>query len=415
MEITIKPSRVAGTISAPTSKSYFQRAIAAALLAEGTSRIEYQNHCNDSQAAIRVAKNLGAQITDNSPYLDIIGGFRPSGNLLDCGESGLCLRMFSPIAALHSGLLKLHGSGSLLQRPQQIITHALPQFGVSVSSHNGFLPIEIVGPLKGRRARVDGSISSQLISGLLMALPLADTDSTLEITNLKSKRYVDMTLEVLTSFGIVIDKLGETNFFVAGNQTFQNCHYQVEGDWSAAAFWIVAGLINGHVVIEGLNPYSLQADAAIIDLMIRLQVNFEISAHKVNVRKSPIPAFAFDATDCPDLFPPLVALAIYANGVSKIKGADRLIFKESNRALCLQQEFGKLGIHLYLDGNSIVVHPGKINHGKVSSHNDHRITMALAVAALGADGAVTIQGIESVDKSYPGFWEVLQGFRKPVR
>ncbi|MCF8371223.1 MAG: 3-phosphoshikimate 1-carboxyvinyltransferase [Bacteroidales bacterium] len=407
MEITLHPSNISGFVEAPSSKSYFQRAIAAGLLAKGTTRIEYKNHCNDSQAALRVAKNLGAHITDNPPYLDIIGGFMPSGDLLDCGESGLCLRMFSPIAALHSGLLKLHGSGSLLQRPQQLITQALEQFGVLVSSQNGFLPIEIIGPLKGHRALLNGSVSSQVISGLLMALPVSGFDSLLEIENLKSKRYVDMTLEVLTAFGIEIDRQKENIFNIRGNQTYQNCHFEVEGDWSASAFWIVAALISGVMSIAGLNPYSLQADAAIINLMTKLPVKFEISTRKVIVKKSTIPAFTFDASNCPDLFPPIVALAIYADGISTIKGVDRLIYKESNRGLCLQQEFSKLGIRMNIEGNSMVVHPGKVRSGIVSSCNDHRIAMALAVAAMGAEGPVTIEGIESVDKSYPEFFEEL--------
>lgn len=407
MEITLHPSNISGLVEAPSSKSYFQRAIAAGLLAPGTTRIEYQNHCNDSRAAMQVAKKLGAHFTDNPPYLDVIGGFRPSGDLLDCGESGLCLRMFSPIASLYPGLIRLIGSGSLLKRPQQLIPDSLQQFGVLVSSNNGLLPIEIIGPLKGHEATVDGSLSSQVISGLLMALPLVDSDSHLHIENLKSKRYVDMTLEVLTAFGIQINRIDESNFHIPGKQNYQNCHYEVEGDWSASAFWIVAALIAGVMSIAGLNPYSLQADAAIINLMTKLPVKFEISTRKVIVKKSNIPAFTFDASNCPDLFPPLVALAIYADGISTIKGVDRLIHKESNRALSLQQEFGKLGIRMDIEGNSMLVHPGTIHSGTVSSHNDHRIAMALAVAALGADGPVTIEGIESVDKSYPGFFAEL--------
>ncbi|MEA3446794.1 MAG: 3-phosphoshikimate 1-carboxyvinyltransferase [Bacteroidota bacterium] len=412
METTINPSEIAGSIAAPSSKSYLQRAIAAALLTEGVSRIEYHNHCKDSLAAIDIAKKLGADILDNPPYINIKGGFNPGGRILNCDESGLCSRLFSPIAALCSTPLKLTGSGSLIKRPQNLIADSLVKFDVKIATNNDYLPIEICGPLQGKKAIVDGSISSQLISGLLMALPLVKSDSEIEIQNMKSKQYIDMTIEVLSAFGIRINQLSENSFHIPGNQKYRSCDYVVEGDWSAAAFWIIAALISGNLNITGLNVNSQQADAEIIKLLKSLNVDINISSKNIIIKKSPIPAFKFDATNCPDLFPPLVVLAAYANGVSTITGAKRLIYKESNRAKSLQQEFEKLGIKILIEGNTMLIYPGKIRSAIVSSHNDHRIAMALAAASLGARGPVTIRGIESVNKSYPGFFAELANVKR---
>ncbi len=408
MEKTIFPHTISGTVSAPTSKSYFQRAIAAGLLSEGTSRIKYKNHCNDSYAAIQVVKMLGARISDNPPILTIEGGLQPAGTVLDCMESGLCLRMFSPIAALLSTPFTLQGSGSLCKRSQLLIVDSLKKLGVGISSNNGLPPIKLHGPLQGGTVTIDGSQSSQLITGLFMALPLVRNDSVLEVANLKSKRYLDMTLELLADFGVSIKRKRENQFLIRGNQMYRACDYQVEGDWSGAAFWIVAGLLFGNISIEGLKQNSLQADSEIIRFLSQFSLNLSISSQKLSINKSKIPAFEFDATHCPDLFPPLVVLASYATGVCRIDGINRLIHKESNRAVSLQEEFGKLGIRISLSKDSMMIHPGEIKSGEVSSHNDHRIAMALAIAALGAKGPVSIRGSESVEKSYPGFWEELE-------
>ena len=408
MKITVIPTTLSGRVLTPTSKSYFQRAIAASCLAGGTSKIFYHNHCDDSMSAMRVAKALGAKIEDDGSCLEITGGGSHVSNILDCGESGLCLRMFSAIAATKDQPFQMTGSGSLKNRTHHIISSAFEKMGVSVGSDQGKLPLSIKGPIQGGDYKVDGSQSSQHITGLMMALPLADEGSILEIEWLNSYPYVDMTRKLLTQFGIEIDNRGNDIYYIPERQSYQPTEYQVERDWSAAAFWVVAGLINGNIQIDDIDYLSYQADSEIYEFARQLRFNVDLDSGGICARKTEISGFAFDAVFCPDLFPPLVALACHADDVCYIKGVHRLRNKESDRALALQQEFGKLGIKISFEEDYMVIHPGRVKAGTVNSHNDHRIAMALAVAALGANGSVEIEGAECVAKSYPMFWEELE-------
>ena len=404
MNKIIKPAYLQGEIIVPSSKSYMQRAIAMAMLSEGTSRIYHRGHCNDSMAALSLIKQLGAKVQESSNEIIIKGGFSPSTPKLDCHESGLCFRMFAPIIALHNKELILTGSGSLIKRPQEIIVDALRQFDVEVETTKGFLPIKIKGPIQTSNATIDASLSSQLLSGLLIALPLAGNNSTIEVKNLKSIPYINMTIDLLDKFGIYVRNIDNKQFIIKGNQKYKACDFKVEGDWSAASFLIAGAMINGEIKIRGLNMNSLQADIAILDLLNRMNANIQLLSDGILVKSSKIEAFDFDATNCPDLFPPLVAIAANANGISKIKGVSRLMHKESNRAIALKTEFKNLGINILINDDYMHIEGGRIKASKVYSHNDHRIAMALTVASLRSKSNITIADTVCVNKSYPNFF-----------
>lgn len=408
MYLRVRPSFLSGTINAPPSKSMTQRAIAAALLAEGCSVIKNPSFCNDSKAASEVARCLGADVQIYESELRITGGCIIRNKNLNCGESGLAVRMFSPIAALYDEELILTGEGTLLKRPMSMITDALGQLGVSCISTNGYLPVKIKGPLAGGRAEIDGSVSSQLLSGLLMALPNAPADSVIKVQNLKSKPYVDMTIEILNDFGAEVENRDYETFTIPGNQKFITREYYVEGDWSGAAFLLVAGAINGQVRITGLRTTSKQSDMAVMNAIESAGARVTFGENFIEVSRASLKSFEFDATESPDLFPPLVALAAYCRGKTAIKGVSRLAHKESNRADALTSEFSGMGIDIKTEGDMMIITGGRIKKAHVDPHGDHRIAMAGAIAALGAADEIVIDNPGCVAKSYPEFFEDLK-------
>ena len=408
MERILQPSALNGNIKAPASKSMTQRAIAAALLADGQSIIHNPSYCDDSLAAMSIAVGLGARVEPQVNQLKITGSAILKESKLNCGESGLAIRMFSPIVALYPSEITMVGANSLKKRPMIMIEEALNQLGVKCKSSDGFLPITIKGPIKGGHCEIDGSISSQLLTGLLMALPLASKDSEIKVKNLKSKPYIDMTLQLLSSFGISLENIDYTTFRIPGNQKYTPQDYIVEGDWSGGAFLLVAGAINGQLTVKGLRSDSRQSDISVLKALKMAGAQMIIGEDQVEISKSELKSFVFDATESPDLFPPLVALASYCSGISAIKGVSRLIFKESNRAKTLIQEFGKMNVKIEVADDIMSITGGRPDAARVESHDDHRIAMATAVASLGATGRVSIRDSQCVAKSYPGFFDDLR-------
>ena len=408
MERSVEPSFVSGELSAPPSKSMTQRIIAAAMMANGQSIILNPSYCDDSLAAMSIAVSLGARVEPEAGQMKITGSWELKERKLNCGESGLAIRMFSPVAALFDEEIILTGAGSLKKRPLGMIMDALSQFNVECTSNNGFLPLKIKGPLKGGKCEIDGSVSSQLLTGLLMALPLASRNSEIRVSNLKSRPYIDMTLQVLQNSGIKVTNDNYSLFTIEGMQEYLPGTYEVEGDWSGGAFLLVAAAINGNLKIKGLSANSFQSDMAILKALGDAGADIKISGNTIEVSKSELKAFEFDATDSPDLFPPLAALAAYCKGVSAIKGASRLLHKESDRAAALSEEFGKMNIITEIRDDYFYVTGGKVTGARVNSHEDHRIAMAVAVAALGAEGTVYIKDSHCVGKSYPGFFDDIK-------
>ena len=408
MERCLEPSAIKGTLKAPASKSMTQRAIAAALLADGQSIIHNPSYCDDSLAAMSIAVGLGARVEPQVNELKINGSAVLKEPKLNCGESGLAIRMFSPIAALYPAEIKMVGANSLKKRPMFMIEEALNQLGVKCTSSGGFLPLTIEGPIVGGHCEIDGSVSSQLLTGLLMALPLAAGNSEIRVNNLKSKPYIDMTIQILKSFGISVENRDYSLFRIQGNQKYIPQSYTVEGDWSGGAFLLVAGAINGQLCVRGLRSDSMQSDKLIVNALENAGAHIISGENQIEITRSELKAFEFDATESPDLFPPLVALASYCEGISTIKGVSRLIYKESDRAKALQEEFSKMGIKIEINDDLMFVIGGKPQGARVESHDDHRIAMAIAVASLRATAKVSIRDSQCVAKSYPGFFDDLR-------
>ena len=412
MDKSVSAGSIRGTIAPPSSKSYAQRAIALALLAEGRSILRNIEFCKDTRSALKCIEALGAKVE----YIDdstiaIEGGLKPQSSTLNVGESGLATRLFTPIASLNPTPITIEGEGTLLYRPMTMMIEPLRQLGVQVRDGGGFLPIEVQGPMHGGDITVDGSVSSQFITGLLLALPLAQEDTTLHVTSPVSIPYIDMTIETARLFGVeIMHNEGDyTQFFIEGRQQYTPADISIEGDWSGAATLLVAGAIAGEVTVKNISTLSKQADTAICHALERAGAGLIIEQDSITVSKRKLRSFEFDATNAPDLFPALAALAAAAEGESVIIGTDRLRHKESDRAETICHEYDKLGIEVDISEKNIMrIRGGEILPATTFSHNDHRIAMSIAISALRCQGEVVIENAECVEKSYPTFFEDLE-------
>ncbi len=404
----VAPSEIGGTITAPPSKSVMQRAVAAALLSDNPVTILNPGRDGDSRSALRVVRSLGARVDEAEDRVVIHSGRAPRESRLDCGESGLSLRMFTPIASLFDQEFQLTGQGTLGRRPLGMIEQPLSELGAACTTQSGYPPITVKGPLQGGRARVEASLGSQFLTGLLMALPKAPKDSELSVDRLVSIPYIQLTLRLLDQFQVAVSHRDYQSFWILGGQKYRRSEYRVEGDWSGAAFLMVAAALAGPVRVQGLDPDSSQGDKHIMDVIAGSGAGVKVMPQGIEVRPGPIEAFEFDVTHCPDLAPPLVALASRARGVSVIRGMGRLAHKESNRAETLAREFQSLGVDIRLEGERLLIRGGLVQGGEVDSHGDHRLAMALAVAGLAARGTVSIEGADCVIKSYPDFFRDLR-------
>lgn len=414
MDKSVSGGRLKGVVAPPCSKSYAQRALAVALLAKGRSVLRNMDFCKDTLSALDCIQMLGAKVErtdDNTIVVD--GGLAPQSDSLCVGESGLSARLFTPIASLCSEPIVINGEGTLLYRPMDMMIHPLRRLGVDVRDGGGRLPIEVCGPMQGGEIDVDGSVSSQFVTGLLLSLPLADNDTVINVAGAVSKPYLDMTIDTAARFGVAIEHNDYEQFYIAGGQSYTPTDYAVEGDWSAAAMLLVAGAVAGEVTIKNLSMLSKQADVAVCDALVRAGAELTTEGNTVTAAHRELRGFEFDATNCPDLFPALATLAAAAEGESRIVGTRRLEHKESNRAEAIRKEFGKIGIEVDLsEPNVMKITGGKITGGvEVESYGDHRMAMTLAVAALLSDREITIKGAECVSKSYPDFFETLSMLR----
>ena len=441
----------------PVSKSFAQRAIIAAALAEGTSHLKGYTHCGDNEAALQVARNLGAEVELNGTELTITGISASLGSLdmpeLHVGESGLLTRMLIPVMAqLSAAPVKFTGEKTLLNRPLTGAKEIMEAFESTVTSDTDpvRVPLAVNGPLKAGRAEISGKHGSQLISGLLMGLPFAEKNSSLIVREPKSIPYMFITLEVLKKFGIKIgnDMLGgpeflasggdwslctEMVFKVKGGQKYKAADIDLEGDWSAAANFLVAGAIFGRAELEGLDTTSLQADLSIMDILMDAGASLsQMDGNKgsITAQRAPLNAFQVDASNCPDLFPILAVLAAFCQGTSRIAGVGRLANKESDRAKAILEMLTQMGVKAEIEGDELVVEGSTLvqrllngnllKGGEYTSHHDHRMVMALKVASFGADGPITVDDEECVAKSFPQFpdafsllkWRLMSDYKR---
>ncbi len=441
-------------LSMPVSKSFAQRAIIAAALADGTSHLRGYTPCGDNEAALQVAKALGAQVELEGNELTIKGIAAQLGSLaipeLHVGESGLLTRMMIPIMAQLSGdPVTFTGEKTLLGRPLTGAKEIMDAFGAGIESaepdesdETVRVPLKVTGPLNAGRAEISGKHGSQLISGLLMALPFAQKNSSLIVHEPKSIPYMFITLEVLKKFGIKTgnEMLGGRDFLesdgdwslctemvfkIKGGQKYKAADIDLEGDWSAAANFLVAGALFGKVDIQGLDTTSLQADLSIMDILMDAGASLsqlDGDRGNITVQRAPLKSFSVDASNCPDLFPIISVLAAFCQGTSRLAGVGRLANKESDRAAAIVEMLTQMGVAASVEGDEMVIEGhglaerllgaasgavGLLKGGRYTSHHDHRMVMALKVAALGADGPIEIDDEQCVAKSFPQFHETF--------
>ena len=456
-------------VQMPCSKSFAQRAIIAAALSEGVSVLRGYSPCGDNESAIAVARALGAEVTVGLSYasgnvakdgsaltIKGIGAKRNSLklNTLHTGESGLLTRMMIPLlSVLNDGDIRVTGEKTLTGRPLKGAPEIMSAFGVRLvqageraanpasgpaDAAEVFVPLDIKGSLNAGKASISGISGSQIISGLLMALPLLDEDTVIELNNPKSIPYLFITMDVMKAFGVKVwcdmeggEEFAESKdwsdctsitFHIKGGQAYKAADMDIEGDWSSAANFLVAGAVFGRVELTGLDTKSLQADLSIMDILMEAgaslsQLGDDDPKGLIHVQRAPLSAFEVDAANCPDLFPIVAVLAAFCEGTSKIAGVGRLANKESDRGKAILEMLTKMGVNAKIAGDKLIVEGHSLARralthtllrgGSYTSHHDHRMVMALRVAAIGADSPIEIDDTQCVAKSFPTFGELF--------
>lgn len=403
---------LSGSVRAPSSKAHTHRAIIAASLSNGLSKVHNPLICDDTLATINACRMLGAEIKGLYNLIEILGRPKPEtpNDVINCGESGSTMRFITPVCALADGISVLTGGESLRRRPMAPLLEALNQLGVKCYSTrmNGYPPIIVFGGgIKGGEASIRGDISSQFISGLLFATPMAESDTRIVLlTPLESKPYVDITLDFLDKHGIEVN-FSENIFHVYSGQKYRTCDHFIEGDYSSAAFLLAAASItNSYIRVENLLKNTLQGDRVIVKVLSEAGAHIKIGDDfiEVNGAEEPLNPINVDMRDNPDLVPVCAALACFSRGRSMIRGVRRLRFKESDRIMALLSEFSKMGADISFSDDCLIINGGRNLHGaEIDPHGDHRIAMACTVLALNASGETIIHDAECINKSYPDF------------
>lgn len=405
-DVKFSPFVPNGTVNVPPSKSDVHRAIICAAMANGVSRISPVALSNDIKATIGCIKALGADAVLENNVLTVDGTnmYKNKTALLDCGESGSTLRFFIPIAAVGNINATFVGKGKLPQRPIGIFTEALPKAGTTCETEGG-LPLEINGQLKSGIFEIPGNVSSQFITGLLLALPILEGDSEIVLTSpLESVGYIAMTIRTMKQFGVNIDTT-ENGWHIKGGQTYKSCNYTTDGDWSQAAFFMVLGAVSGKVTVKGVAKDSTQGDKKCAEILAEFGAKVTQRDNEVTVEKGDLKAITIDASQIPDLVPVLSVCAAFAEGTTKIINAERLRIKECDRLKATAELLNNLGgkVKELSDGLEITG-VSSLKGGKVNGYNDHRIVMSAAVCAARSDEDITATFAMSINKSYPDFY-----------
>lgn len=384
--VVLENSNLNGTVTMPPSKSAAHRALACSFLAGGGS-VEPIIDSKDMKAMQQA-----------------ISALQNGEDTVDCIESGNTLRFMLPVAAALGKNVTFIGSGRLPERPIGDYLRLFPEHGVQCVS-DGKLPVTIEGKLTGGRYEIAGNISSQYITGLLLALPILEEDSEIVLTTkLESKPYVDLTVKVLSDFGVAVEET-EYGYFVKGNQKYIQRDYTVESDWSQAAFFLAVGAIGGDITLKGLRADSAQGDKEIVEIIRRFGADIEINESGIRCRKSALHGTEIDVTDIPDTVPAIAVTAAFAEGKTVITGAERLRYKESDRIESVVTNLKKMGVQVEETRDGMIITGSAVHGALLDGYNDHRIVMAFSIAALFAGGETEITQADSVNKTYPAFFE----------
>jgi 3-phosphoshikimate 1-carboxyvinyltransferase len=405
---TIKPYRYSGKIRVNASKSHVQRLLALSLLSNSPSILKRHQSCEDNEACLSIIKQLGAEVSgiETLTIQPPVRKRKQSINLF-VNESGLCLRMFAFITTIFAEKIILSGSGSLLKRPLTFLENALKNSGLTIK--NSVFPFEFVGEIKGGSIQLDGSESSQMLTGLLLTTPLLPTDTIIFVSNLTSKPYIDLTIELMQEFGVIIENDHYKKLTIKGNQYYTGRELEIEGDWSGAANHIIGAAISGKIILSGLKKDSKQADKICLTIVkaFGAKITWDDGDLVIEKALNPKPIHV-DLMDNPDLFPILAILACAATGTSIFTGTDRLLHKESNRLQTVEEMLSVFGVSYSRKENTIEIHgKGQVEGGLINTYNDHRIAMAATVAACISTKDIQLINPLCIGKSYPNFFSDL--------
>ena len=415
----IEKSFLSGSVQAPSSKSVAHRIMICAALTRSKCYIKNVSESNDMDATMGCLQTLGAKFTriNKDLFLDATGFVKENDEnhyTLNCKESGTTLRVIIPICAALGLNVTFVGEGRLPYRPLDEYTNLFPKHGVECTMGENFLPLTISGNLSGDVFTISPTVSSQYVTGMLLALSLLKNDATLKLSApLVGGQYVDLTLDAMKKFSVDVQK-SDNSFFIKGDSTLKAQDYYadpqhgvtVEGDWSQAAFFLCAGAINGDITVTGIDTNSSQGDKAIIDILKAFGADITTFENSVHVKKSALKGAVIDATDTPDLVPVVALTSVFCSGDTEITGVERLKFKESDRLLSTCEMIKALGGKAtYTDHNIKVTGQGYLTGGKVTAYNDHRIVMSSAVGALMCENNTVIEDAHAVNKSYKDFFD----------
>ncbi|MBQ1546273.1 MAG: 3-phosphoshikimate 1-carboxyvinyltransferase [Clostridia bacterium] len=405
--VTVKSGVLHGSVTVPPSKSDVHRAIICAALSKGTSVISPVAFSQDILATIDCIRALGAEVTVSGDCVTVCGDntFSNKTALLDCRESGSTVRFFIPVAAAGSIDATFVGKGRLPQRPLGVYTELLPMHGIVCKTEGG-LPFSVSGQLTAGQFALAGDISSQFVTGLLFALPLLDGDSVIHLTSmLQSKGYIDMTIDVMRRFGVIVTEK-DGDYYIRGGQKYIACKYTTEGDWSQAAFFLTAGALGSEISVNGLDMDSRQGDKKIIDILRRFGANINIEKNTISCHGENLHGIEIDASQIPDLVPILAVCGAFAQGTTRIYNAQRVRLKESDRLSAMKNALASCGADISETHDGLLISGNeKISGGDVDGCNDHRIVMSMSIAALRCENGVNISDKESINKSYAEFFD----------
>ncbi len=409
-KFVIQPKKLKGTITLPPSKSLAHRAIIAASLARGRSVIKNIEYSKDIKATIQAMKALGTMIFEYDDYLEIDGTttFMKSNCEINCYESGSTLRFLIPLSLVYENNLHFIGEGRLGKRPIDTYYNIFDKQGIGYLYREDVLDLYVRGQLYPDVFEIPGDVSSQFISGLLFALPLMNGDSVIKVTSpLESKAYIDLTLDILDKFGIRVMNNQYKEFIVFGNQSYRPTNYEVESDFSQAAFYLCAGALGNQVSVKGMNLDSKQGDKAMIDILKFMGCVLNETQEGISVYSGLLSsAIKVDGSQYPDIIPVIALCCALSHGVSEIVNISRLRIKESDRLSATVEMINLLGGIVIEQKDAMIIQGvSSLHGGSVSAYNDHRMAMLAAIASTVCENAVVIDNKDCVEKSYPSFWD----------
>jgi len=407
MKISVSKSSLKGEFNAPSSKSYTIRGLMCAGIAGGSSNLANPLVSDDTVAALNALEQIGVKVKRDADHWLVSGGnlHEPDGELF-CNESAATMRFLTAICSMIPGQFKLTAAPSLAGRPLKPLLHALEQVGARFSTGPGSTLVIHGGYIKSGNLELPGDISSQFISALLLAAPLAGRDIKIKASTApKSKPYIMMTIKCMENFGVNVDYSMDFSEFKVAPQQYKPCRYAIEGDWSSASYLLAMGAVAGDVKVNNLNPASLQADKEIITILSKMGADISSGRDSISVKNSVLKAVNADLSDCIDLLPTISMLAALAEGTSEFTGIGTARLKESDRVRSVKEELKKTGIRVKERKDSLLISGGYPKNVLIDSHNDHRIAMAFSI--LGAARGIEIAGAECVSKTFPGYWSEL--------